>query len=459
MGILIKDGNYIVPLRQLKFKGDQILIPVGDIKGQLLPYNITSQEHLKFLKRHYGTTEKTMSYSISKNEITRIEDLESLKEKLFPKPKEKKEVRSAKSTEKPKPLNKPKPGDGKKPKRRPKGTFNPPVELPSIVNKPDVPKKPEYPATVIYVARNFNTFPREILDILHEHNIEGLDETSLLSQSEFRLIRKIMETKGSKRSSVGYIWTEFRDEPDPKPVPSPITINEKQILLTRNVFTKIVKTVSYGSLDPISSYFQDVQARLICSRMSSSFARSIAEKHSRASEGDDKDLLTYQLHYMADKALKVFGGKILTLIYELPPLRFAQKTALEVKTYHQVRPDFPMISFTTHQVQVNVAFFTKLHRLKNKLQPHVFLFKHKTYETIGSIDELGYIRLQLQSFRPELSLFIDRINEKQYKIYSGVQTGVCDICNRPLREPLSLRIGIGPVCAKNIGLDRSEYDY
>ncbi len=194
--------------------------------------------------------------------------------------------------------------------------------------------------------------------------------------------------------------------------------------------------------------------------MCSSYARSIAEQYGKVRLKDDKALILYQLHFMANKALQIFGGKILTLIYELPSLPFAQKTALEVKTYQQVRPDFPLISFTFEkQEPVNIAFFTKLHRTQNTLKSHVILFKHETYEKIGSIDEEGYIRLQLKSFRPRLSLFIDQVNEKNFKIYSGVETGVCERCKLPLSDPQSLRMGIGPVCAKNIGLDRSVYDF
>jgi len=371
----------------------------------------------------------------------------------------------------------------RRPKPQPKGNVKP--------NKPISPRKPVYPkekpnipldknksnylATLQNVARYYSIFVSDIIKLLRESRIEDLKDDSLLSKTEFEWVKRKMNSdkiwKSRRIPLPNYVWTQFREESDPVPIPpsseipklkptSPEEIPSKiiQISLTRNVFSNLIKSVGYKSLILIQSHFENLQARLICSRMSSSYARSIAEKHSSAMPGEDMELLVYQLHYMANKAFQVFGGKILTLIYELPPLQFAQKTAQEVLTYKKVRPDFPLISFTMHQMQVNVAFFTRLHQSQNKLQPHVILFKHKTYETIGSIDALGHIHLQLQKFSPQLSLFIDRINEKQFKIYSGVQTGVCDICQRPLTHPLSLRIGIGPVCASNIGLDRSVYE-
>lgn len=473
MTIHISDGYYLARLRDLKFKEDRVEIPVGSIKGQVLAFTVASKEHLSFLKKNYAKTEKTMSYRISKNHITWIEDLESIEEKLFPGAKEKKKALTPKLPKKVESKKQPKTKQVKKPKESPGRRFNPPIEMPYPTLKSHVEKIERLPPTLQNVARFFSSFPSEINRLLNRRGYASLTVDSLLSKTQFKWLsqnfRMDKVRKHNRIENLNYVWTEFGDYPDPlpreapinpAPIPKPKPEQVRQIALTRDAFTSVVQNIEYPGLPVIYSYFQDIQARLICSRMCSSFARSIAGQHSRSSAEDDKDILVYQLHAMSNKALQVFGGKILTLIYELPPLRFAQKTALEVTTYKKVRPDFPLISFSSEkQGQVNIAFFTKLHRDQKTLRPHVILFRHETYQTIGSIDELGHIRLQLEAFRPRLSLFIDQINEKKFKIYSGVQTGICDICKRPLSEPLSLRIGIGPVCAKKIGLDRSVYDY
>jgi len=75
------------------------------------------------------------------------------------------------------------------------------------------------------------------------------------------------------------------------------------------------------------------------------------------------------------------------------------------------------------------------------------------YHRIGFIDELGRVKLELTSFRPQLSLFINRVEDKNYEIFSGVETGVCEICKLPLSHPNSLLFGIGPVCAKKLNID------
>lgn len=486
----IKDGYYVEPFKKLKFKGDTIQIPCGTEYGNFLSYDMASKEYVSTLKKHYQRSGESLAYQVENMKVVRVDTFENLLKKLkLPPLQEKisekdqktphkskkhpsKSERQKTRTHKPKPTSQP--NQNKKPKKltgHRKRNFTS-----ENVNGKDDKAKTINPPTIQNVARYFSIFPSEVIHIFQSNGIEGLDAQYLLSKSQYEWLKKKIisdPTWKSKRISLPtYIWTEFREEDNFNPTnqpqaPSNIKIESptevpgvlKHLALFRDVFNKKVKNVRYLDLDTITSYFTDSQAQLICSRMCSSYARSIAEKYSKARPGEDMDLLLYQLHYMANRALQVFGGKILTLIYELPSLRFAQRSALEVRTYKNVRPDFPMISFQTNQVQVNVAFFTKLHPHRNQVVSHVILFKHMTYETIGSIDVLGYIRLKLTSFRPILSLFIDRINEKQYKIYSGVQTGVCDICNRPLKHPLSLRIGIGPVCAREIGLDRSVYDY
>lgn len=455
----IKSGHYVVQLRSLQFRDGTILFPHAVELGRFLLYSSAPKHYLEILKKHHQRSNQSITYEIENNQIVRIEGINSILKKLnlleYPAGQD---LRIP--DQRPKQINQAKPHAHRH------------LTAPSAHSLTD---RFEHPASIYYVSLYYNQSTTRIINYLFKKGHPRLSLRSLLTKSQLELVDKEFDMsrlnsgQGAKYKEI--IWTEFFEEQPLVPENQYRKQNsidkeknlghpdaENQVQLTRNAFLTIIKEVGCSTLPVIHSYFSDIQAQLICSRMSSSYARSIAEQHGKFPQDNNKELLLYQLHFLANKALQVFGGKILTLIYELPPLRFAKKTAVEVRTYKNVRPDFPMISFTTHQMQVNVAFFTKLHRQQNKLKPHVILFKNKTYETIGSLDELGRIRLQLQSFRPQLSMFIDQINEKKFKIYSGVQTGVCDICKRPLREPLSLRIGIGPVCAKNIGLDRSEYD-
>jgi len=81
------------------------------------------------------------------------------------------------------------------------------------------------------------------------------------------------------------------------------------------------------------------------------------------------------------------------------------------------------------------------------------VYRGKNYEFVGAIDKRGYILNKLKYFSPQLALFIDKMENGKYQIFSGVETGKCDICGQPLSDPNSLRIGIGPICAKNLGYE------
>lgn len=236
--------------------------------------------------------------------------------------------------------------------------------------------------------------------------------------------------------------------------------NPVSLKLLRDLFTEVVQCVKYSTLQEINSHFSDDQAISICSKMSSSYARRMVHELPKQTNDEERIEKLYQIHFMANKAHAVFGGKILTLLYELPKLDFKYQTAIEVKTYTQIRPDFPMITFQVNQTKLNITFYTKLHRkIIGGYTSNVSIYASSTNQKIGWIDESGYIQVRLDKFRPQLSVFIRGIEEGNFEYYSGVETGECEFCKRPLTHPLSLRIGIGPICAKRYDIDRNEYTW
>jgi len=82
------------------------------------------------------------------------------------------------------------------------------------------------------------------------------------------------------------------------------------------------------------------------------------------------------------------------------------------------------------------------------------VFDSKSYVEVGSLDEQGYIMTKLEKFKPQLHMFYETISAGNINIYSGVETGNCDLCGKELTHPTSLRIGIGPICAKNNGINK-----
>ena len=66
---------------------------------------------------------------------------------------------------------------------------------------------------------------------------------------------------------------------------------------------------------------------------------------------------------------------------------------------------------------------------------------------------------KLEKFTPQLTMFYEATEKGNFEISSGIESGKCDLCPRSLTHPTSLRIGIGPICARNHGIDRSLYRY
>ncbi len=325
--------------------------------------------------------------------------------------------------------------------------------------KPVPPKKDLRSATVWKVALYYNVLIGEILAFLDSDTSLHMNLNSRLDKFQLEEVDKNFGNERTRKNPV--TWIDIKVHPylksaDSKIIQTSISSPIKQIQLDRDIFNHEREEIIFRGLKSFRSYFSDTEAIKLCSRMSSSYARNLCLKYLKEEIKSEKELLRYQIHYVVNKALKTFGGKILTLIFELPKLGFRSKTAEEVRTYNQVRPDFPLISFKTSP-QVNIAFFTKRKGHTNELIADVRLFNDKSYKEIGYINRDGYIKLKLESFRPQLAIFLQKVNEGKYQIYSGVETGICDICKRPLTHPNSLRIGIGPVCAKNINLDPYFY--
>lgn len=235
---------------------------------------------------------------------------------------------------------------------------------------------------------------------------------------------------------------------------------EQVLLLKYSLFSKVVNTIRYKSFAEINSFFTHDQAIRLCSKMSSSYARAVSKRASKLISESVENISIYEAHFIANKALSIFGNKMLTFIYMQRKLAFKNSTAIEVNTYSKVIPDFPLISFILDdKTKFRISFFVKRSKISGKLCPDIRMFSSKEKVEIGKIDCDGFILSKLTKFRPQLSLFYEKINLGQFEIFSGVEDGVCECCKLPLTHPTSLRIGLGPICAKNWNLDGKIYTF
>ena len=320
---------------------------------------------------------------------------------------------------------------------------------------------------VINVCKVYNISTDTLIKYLRGLGYENISITTslndeILSQidKEFQQHKNIKD-KIRGKTEVNFI-TPIENSTSPVLKPKVITeepIYKHQVLhLENNLFTDPKQEIIYKKFPKIESYFTDNEAINLCNKMTSSFTRDLCGKLNNPKY--DKALLIYQIHSIANKALWYFGGKILTFIIGLRKLQFRNQTAFEIKHYKNVIPDFPMISFVSDNASFKISFFLKRNKQTNNYRPDIRLYSSKNYEQIGAIDEEGYVISRIEKYRPQINLFYEATRQdNSIKIYSGVETGNCDLCGRQLSHPTSLRIGIGPICAKNIHIDTSIYNY
>jgi hypothetical protein len=222
-------------------------------------------------------------------------------------------------------------------------------------------------------------------------------------------------------------------------------------------FTRVFGPVSYNG-QTVNTRFTDAQAVNICGKMADAYARAVALKYQEFSSHVQGSVYRYQLHYLANKALTMYGGPVLTFLAGLRPLKFNNLTAaLAVKRFRLLREfaatevDFPTLTFQTVGGNEYTMAFHLAESVDKRRKP-VQIFRNRV--KVGSIDSYGAAFdaqgkafARAQTVKPSLLIFCDYLQRsKSPSFYSGVETGSCFVCGRPLTDPRSLRYGIGPTC-------------
>lgn len=311
------------------------------------------------------------------------------------------------------------------------------------------------------VCKTYNIGFDTLVDFLKEIKYREVNENSLLDSEVLILIEKHFNSdknikdQNRGKTNVEFIKPNINSGFDKSIVEKEIEKREPLLPLKIDLFSRNKHEVIYKQYPKILSKFNDTEVYNLCSKMSSSFARKLCKQLDKSKS--NKQLILYQLHFISNKALQIFGGKILSFIYSLRPLKFKNSSAIEVQTYSKVIPGFPILSFQTENSSFKISFFVKQDK-KNKLKADLRIFSSKNFEEVGSFDEDGYVLYKLEKFKPYLTMFCQEAKNKPFEIFSGVESGSCEICGRELTHPGSLRIGIGPNCASNYNIDKSLYN-
>ena len=299
----------------------------------------------------------------------------------------------------------------------------------------------------------------DMIAYLNSKGFISINENSLLSLDEFNLINlKFISPKIIQRPEFRRIKIDLEKCRVDKMLgtDSVIAFSKFELLsLSSDEFIKANEYISYPGFESFNSNFSDEQAFQICSRMSNPFVRGLCKNFNSV----DRLKQLYQIHYIANKALRLFGGKILNFIMNLRALEFSTNGSVEIVNFREVLPDFPLITVESDEGSFFISFFLQRDKKKNKLSSSVKLHSRDSGEVVGDIDENGVITARLQKFYPKIKLYCKILKDQSMQIFSGVETGKCEVCGHILTSPTSCKIGIGPICAEKLGLDQSLYNF
>jgi hypothetical protein len=308
---------------------------------------------------------------------------------------------------------------------------------------------------VMAICRAYNISVDTLVAFLKTKSVENISIHSVIDTSILELIdNEFKKDKIAKDRIRGKTEIQFKSNGNSDV--NGMTYREPVLYIERNRFENFRKHVSYQNLPIIESFFSDFEANTICSKMSSSYSRSICKQ--LGTHKSEFEKLNYQIHYIANKALGIYGGKLLTFIYELRNMNFAcGSSAVEIRTYLKVIPDFPILTIDSGGASFKISFFLKQTRQKSMVSD-VRVFSSKTNQEIGKVDADGCVITRLEDFKPQLRLFYRSLKDRKFSIYSGIESGTCEVCGKELTDPTSLRIGLGPICARGYGLDNKIYN-
>lgn len=233
--------------------------------------------------------------------------------------------------------------------------------------------------------------------------------------------------------------------------------DSEKFVFEKNLFPEVVSVIIYSN-HTLNTYFTDHQALNLCGKMADASARRLVNDFHKNPAGAERHKINYQLHYLANKALKFYGGPIITFLYGLRPLKFNSHTASKLRLLPQskrlakVPVDFPTLTFSSEGTDKYTLVFHLQEEVKASNPNKVRVYSKTLSKQLGSIDEAGYFVRSLNDAKPYISLFCSFINERgKFEFSSGVETGSCFVCGRELTHPDSVRYGIGPVCLQNMG--------
>lgn len=314
-------------------------------------------------------------------------------------------------------------------------------------------KKLQLSARVRNIHIHFNIGKVTLFEFLNKNGYRNITDNTLLDRNAIELIEVNFKNDREEYEKIhGKKEITFLTSNDTQAPRTNIQIDKSfstNILnLTENIFQNSNVTIQSQGRSSFLSPFTDNQAINICSKMSNAIARKNAQLLSIKPHNNHE--IRYTVHFFAKKALEVYGGKMLTFIYRLRKLRFNKPNTVEIKDYDFPGPSLPLLVFKLGNERLALAFYAKKSRIGHLYESRINAYRMDGTH-LGVVDCNGFITSSNTNFKPLFSMFFEKFSNNHFEVFSGVETGHCMICERPLTDPVSARRGIGPICARTFG--------
>jgi hypothetical protein len=268
-----------------------------------------------------------------------------------------------------------------------------------------------------------------VIDIIN-NSLNFKKNLELNSKVEFKyldLVNKIIQSKPN--------WSDFKQN-------KIIVFNG----LNKNNFLKKKQIIEINNIS-FETNFSDNEAIEICKRMSDGVIRKAANSIYQINNINERNKTIYQFHKLAMKALKYYGGHILTFILNSNILRSKNSKILvyngKIKFTDNIDPTFPNIHFSIKDEKYFIRFNRPKEDIFNSYQ--LTIYNKNNYPIYGINKENRLIK-NFEDRPPYINMFLDFSNQINPKIYFGYDNTQCDICGRELTDAISIKYGRGPNC-------------
>lgn len=230
--------------------------------------------------------------------------------------------------------------------------------------------------------------------------------------------------------------------------------------LKKDIFSGRTKKIILRGEFTYETYFSDLEAFSLCKGLKNTTAKKLGLKYFSPISKDDKDY--YDAHMFAMSALGRYGGYMLSYCLSLPPLPFKNVNVIKAFSMLQkIDKRNPSISFLLadpyypdDKNKYSISF--GLREIGSKIDPEkIYLKSTKTNKVLAILNLNGTIKItgEQDFYRSQLNLFLTMLNNPRTAFITfGEATGVCAICGKYLTTHASSIKGIGPVCARILGI-------